>query len=145
MECVAPISGVLERIDTMIWADRISGINVVATTSCGGSMIETKVHLPSTELATWPEPPYTEPVGTTNTIVLNPPLPISKGVSFRVMFYALGASDYYDFKDPVRSGVEPISSTDIIPECTFVTTDGYGLPGDTAAHWDFGAQLFIHP
>ncbi len=145
VECSVPVSGVLERVATHLWEDNIQAVTVVASTTCGGATIQTKVRLPATQLAPWCDSAMScsgDPSWPTPTIVFNPPLLVTAGGTVRVMFYANGVVGAYPHV--TNSGVEEVSRTDVDPYCHFVSTDYNGLPGDTAANWDFAAQLFIH-
>ena len=139
-ECVATVSGALERVEANLWSDGISAIVMDVYAECGGSMVKVvELQRLASQFPGWGAADGKSPPAWT----IDPPLAVAAGTKLRVLFRAGGSHAVTGGGPATRSGVEEIVRADVDPNCHFVSEDWGGLSG--VENWDVAVHLFVHP
>jgi hypothetical protein len=135
MICTIRTSGVLERVDAMVWVGGAAeGIRLVVSLPCGDGFAPAAEHTRlASELPRWDD---IEVDDRFTTFEIDPPVRVEAGQQVRIELTGVGAERYS------RSGIEGIVTSDVDPDCRFWSSTYEGLPDPV--DWDLVSRLYIH-
>jgi hypothetical protein len=139
--CTLQTSGAIERVEAALWNDGARAISMEVFVTCGSSTaLAATVTLSASDFPAYTAVAWRFMEHRTTTFVLDPPIDVHAGDVVKVLFHALGSSQY------ASSAVEAASFHDPDPHCQFVQEYPAGSPValPNPENWDFKVRLYVH-